>query len=381
MAAPIVVGSLFALLLILGGVISAKKRRALAERESEAKAERPAVSVVVIELESQTFVDEVSLPGVVDPWKDVWVAAQVAGIVVGVSVVEGDTVARGAPLCRIDDRDYVAALAGADAGADAANSAVGLAALQFERMAKLRRDGTVGQAEYDAAEAAVRQARASFRQAMAASAGAKLALERTVIRAPMTGFVSRLPATVGILLSPGARVARIVDTTKVRVNIGIPERDLLAVGGQKKVDLTFSAIPDHKYVGKRIYLGIEPEDRSRTYKMQLAIDNRDGALRPGMFAKGRIIRGKPRDAILVPLFAVIPRAKDKIVFVEEDGVARRRIVETGVLQGKKLREARVEITGGLAPGDRLIVVGHRQVEDGDRVTISEMPSALRDLMQ
>jgi len=379
--APAVVVGLLVLLVVVWGLVSAKQRRILAEREAAARSKRPPVSVVVIPLESRVFIDKVDLPGVVEPWDDVWVSAQVAGVVIGVSVEEGDTVTEGAPLCRIDDRDYVAALEQATAGRDAANSALGLANVQFERIARLRRDGTVGQAEYDTAEAAVTQAKAAARQAEAVISGAKLALERTVVRAPMAGFVSKRPAAVGSLLSPGGRVARIVDTRKVRVNVGIPERDVLAVGGLKTVELTLAAVPGRRFTGRRVYLGVEPEDGSRTYRMQLAVDNADGALRPGMFAKARIVRGKPRRVVMAPLFAVIPREKDKVVFVEKSGVARRRVVETGALVGSSLMEAEVEITSGLDAGDRLIVVGHRQVEDGDEVVAGEMPPGLKDLMR
>jgi len=369
------------LLIIVWSLVSAKQRRILAKREAAARSRKPTVSVAVIPLESQVFVDKVDLPGVVEPWNDVWVSAQVAGVVMEVSVEEGDTVTEGAPLCRIDDRDYVAALEQATAGRDAATSALGLAEVQFERIARLRRDGTVGQAEYDAAEAAVSQARAAARQAEAAISGAKLALGRPVVRAPMAGFVSKRPAAVGALLSPGGRVARIVDTRKVRVNVGIPERDVLAVGGLKIVELTLAAVPGRRFTGVRVYLGVEPEDGSRTYRMQLAVDNADGALRPGMFAKARIVRGKPRQVVMVPLFSVIPREKDRIVFVEEGGVARRRVVETGALVGSNLVEAQVEISDGLEAGDRLIIVGHRQVEDGDKVIAGEMPPGLKDLMR
>ena len=378
---PGIVGALFALVVVLGSIISARKARILAEQKNAAKSGRPPVSVVVLPLESRTFVDEVKLPGVVEPWNDVWVSAQVAGRVVGVSVEEGDTVTEGAPLCRIDDRDYVAELDRANAARDAAKSVLGLAELQFARMAKLRRDGTVGQAEYDSAESVVRQAEASVRQAATAIERAKLSLDRTVVRAPMTGFISKRPAAVGALLAPGARVARLVNTTKVRVNVGIPERDVLAVGGLEKVDITFAAVPGRTFKGRRVYLGVEPEENSLTYRLQLAVDNNDGTLRPGMFAKARIVRGKPRQIILVPLFAVIPRERDKIVFVEEDGVARRRVVVTGALLGSKLEEASVEISDGLAAGEKLIIVGHRQVEDGDKVTAGEMPQGLRELMQ
>jgi hypothetical protein len=77
------------------------------------------------------------------------------------------------------------------------------------------------------------------------------------------------------------------------------------------------------------------------------------------------VRRKP----VVRLWSVIPREKDKIVFVAEDGVARRRAISIGLIMGSTLTEAEVEITAGLDGGEKLIVQGQRRVEDGDGVTI------------
>ncbi len=373
-----VVGGAALLALVLLIVIL---RRVMSPPEQEAGEDRSATPVVVTRLEPRTVVDRIRLPGVVSAWEEVTVAAQVGGVVVSLEVDEGDEVAKGDVLCRLDDRDYRAALDKESASSDRARAARDLAELQLGRVRQLKADGVAGQAEYDSADAAFRQAAATVLQAKAAIRQAKLALERTVVVAPMAGTISEVPAKVGALIPPGGHVARIVDIRKVRVAVGIPERDVVAVEKLKEVTLTLSAVPGKVFKGERTYLGVEPQKGSRTFRLELAVDNAGRRIRPGMFATAEVVRGIHTDAIVIPLFSVIPREKDKVVFVEEDGVARRRVVETGLMMGSSIEKAKVMITGGLVAGERLIVVGHRQVEDGQRVKPGPAPEALQKVMK
>jgi membrane fusion protein (multidrug efflux system) len=373
----VVVGAAF-LALVLGIAIV---RRLLSSPEQEAGGDRAATPVVVTRLEPGTVVDKIRLPGVVSAWEEVTVAAQVGGAVVSLEVHEGDEVAKGDVLCRLDDRDYKAALDKESASFDRARAARDLADLQLGRVRRLKADGVTGQAEYDSADAAFRQAAATVSQAKAAVAQAALALERTVVVAPMAGTISGVPAKVGALIPPGGPVARIVDIRKVKVAVGIPERDVAAAEKLKEVTLTLNAVPGKVFRGRRTYLGVEPQKGSRTFRLELAVDNAGRRIRPGMFATAEVVRGVYPDAIVIPLFSVIPREKDKVVFVEEDGVARRRVVETGLMMGSSIEKARVMVNGGLAAGERLIVVGHRRVEDGQRVKPGPAPEALQKVIQ
>ncbi len=371
------VGGLAVLALVLGLVIVARVRRV----PEPSQRTRPAKDVVVWRITPRDLVDDVRLPGTVQARDSLWVMAQVAGEVVSVKVEPGRKVEKGDPLCHIDERDYKAAADQAQAAVAQASAGLRLARLQLARMKKLQADGAIGKAQFDVADAAVSQAEAAREQATAARERASLALERTIVRAPLSGVVSEVPVSVGTVLAPRKNVARIVDSRKVKVVVGIPERDVLAVRGIKEVDISFSAIPGRQFTGRKTYLGVETEPRARVYRLELEVDNFEGLIRPGMLASTTVIRGIHRDAILVPLFAVIPRERDRIVFLEEDGVARRRVVETGILIGAKIEDAKVEITKGLRAGENLIVLGQRQVEDGDPVVIRETPEAMKELMK
>lgn len=372
-----VVGGAGLVALVLGIIIW----RVATRPKEDAGDEKPPTAVVVRPLEPETVVDRIRLPGIVSAWREVTVSAQVGGVVVSVEVDEGDEVAKGEVLCRVDDRDHKAALDKENAALDQARAARDLAELRFERVRRLKADKVIGQSEYDSSEAALRQAKAMVERAAASKVQAALTLERTVVVAPMRGTVSEVSAEAGALISPGGSVARIVDIRKVRVAVGIPERDVRAVEKLTVVDLTLSAVPGKVFAGKRTYLGVEPRKGSRTYRLELEVDNPEREIRPGMFATADIIRGTLKGAIVIPLFAVIPREKDRIVFVEEDGVARRRVVRIGLMMGSRIEKARVVITRGLSSGDRLIVVGHRQVEDGQKVRPGPAPEALKKVIQ
>ncbi|MBD3348277.1 MAG: efflux RND transporter periplasmic adaptor subunit, partial [Candidatus Eisenbacteria bacterium] len=231
------------------------------------------------------------------------------------------------------------------------------------------------------AKANLAQAKAGRELARARLAQASLALERTVVTSPISGIVSTVTVEAGELVGPGKAIARVVDIGTVRVAVGIPERDVLAVRDRREFDLSFESVPGRSFRGTRTYLGVEPAERSLAYRLELEVDNSGNLIRPGMFATVTVVRETRRDAVVVPLFSVIPQQDSKIVFVEEDGLARERTVEIGLLMGRHLEDARVEITKGLVPGDRLILVGHRQVEDGDPVTVSEAPEALKKVMK
>lgn len=363
-------------LVVLGMSVAVRSKggRVVQERTQGRAAEKPPVDVATRKLRPRVVVDRIKLPGVVAAWEEVWVSAQVGGVVVSLAVQEGDEVEAGAVLCRLDDRDYRATARGARAALDRAEATADLAEKQLSRVTGLHDEGASTGAEYDAALSARKQARAGVEQAKSALRRAELSLERTVLRSPIAGAVSNLPVAVGELVSSGRRVARIVDLRRVRVQVGIPERDVLAARSLEKADVTVDSL-GMTFTGEKVYLGVEPEERARVYRMDLAADNPDRLIRPGMFAAAEIVRGVHEDAVVVPLFSVIPREKDKVVFVEEGGVARKRKVELGVFLGRE-----VEVTRGLLPGERLIVVGQRQVEDGDPVKPGKPPEGLSDIM-
>ena len=306
---------------------------------------------------NRRFVDRVVLPGTIEANKDVSVRAEVRGALVERSCEEGNHVKKGQRVAQIDARDYK------DAPEDA-KAALALAESTYERVSKLIETGAATQAELDTAQA-------KRRQAIARKSDAERSLERTSITSPIDGVVDRLHVEVGELIEDAALVARIIDASRVKVQIGIPEVDVRFVRELKAVSFRVSAAGDATFEGDVAFVTLAPAENARVYVMELQVDNADGRLRPGMIVKADVVRKVHEEAIVVPLFAVVPQDRGHAVFVEEDGQTRRIDVKLGAFQGQE-----VLIPSGLEVGQRLIVQGQRQVEDGQHVrVVREIESA------
>ena len=336
-------------------VINAKKTK-MAEAQAKALAnERPPTNVVLLDVQPTTIRDRINLPGAIEPWTDLELLAKINGEIIEVSVIEGDKVTQGQVIARIDPTDYQIAL-------DAAKASYRMAHANLKRFEKLFEMRLIPKSEFEKNETQVQTTKAEMEKA-------ELSLSRCNITAPMSGVIRRLDAKKGLLLSVADPIARILEIDKVKAVIGIPESDVPFVRNIDTVQLTVQALNNLKIEGRKHVLAASPENIARLYKLELAIANPDGMLLPGMFVRADIVKNVAKASMSVPLYTVITRNQEQFVYVEKDGWAERRPVELGILEDWK-----VQIKKGLATGDRVIVEGHRNVEEGQRINVVRVVS-------
>lgn len=346
-----------ALFMVIG-----KKQEVLAQKQAMSlKTERPPVNVVVLTVREETIRDVLDLPGVLEPWTDLTLLAKIHGEIIQVPVREGDRVRQGQTIALVDPADYRIAL-------DSARASLDLAEADLKRTRTLFEKNLVPRADLDSMETRVKTARA-------ASADAALKLSRCAITAPMDGVVQRLDAKTGLLLSVADPVARILDIDRVKAVVGMPESDVEAARRSSRVDLLVTALDNRRISGKKHFLSMAPANTARLYNLELEVANPDLSLLPGMFIRARIVRQSAEKALSVPLYSVIQRDGRMFVHVEEEGVARRRQVSLGILE-----KWRVQVKGGIRPGDRVIVEGHRNVEEGQRVHVARVLDGFPEVM-
>jgi membrane fusion protein, multidrug efflux system len=302
------------------------------------------------------FREMIRVTGTVRADRDVVVSAEEAGIVRELLVPRGAAVRPGQPLARIDARVLETQVREAEARA-------ALARETWDRRKRLFEDDRVG------SELAYLEARYQWEQAEAAVATLRERLQRTVVRAPVGGIVDERLVETGAMVSAGSTVARIVGIDPIKVVAGIPERfaDDVAVGAAARV--TFDVFPGQPFEGTIGFVGTTVNPRNRTFEIEVVIPNPGGSIKPEMVANVEVTRRDLDDAIAVPQDALVRVEQGFVAFVTEtDGgaaVARARPVTLGAAQGN-----RVVVHDGLEPGDHLIVVGHKQVADGDRIRIT-----------
>ena len=350
---PTLLTMLFLLILVgtivgLSGTIKAEKERITAEKMAAVATERPPVNVVLLDVNPTTLEDRINLPGVIEPWEKLSVLSKIHGTVVKVEVSEGDKVAKGQVIARMDPADF-------QIDVDSARATYELAAANYKRRATLYEEGIVPRADIDSLEATVKTSKAALENA-------ELMLSRCTIKAPISGVIRRLDATEGLLLGVSDPVAEILQIDRVKAVIGIPESDVALVKNIKEVNLTIQALDNREVVGRHHFLAGSPENGARLYRLELAIDNEENLIMPGMFVRAQLVKRVINDTVAVPLFTVIKREDQKFVFVEEDGVAKKQPVELGIME-----DWLVQITRGLSPGDRVVVEGHRDIDDGSKL--------------
>jgi len=356
---PTLLTTLFLLTLVgtivgLSGTIKAEKERIAAEKMEAVATERPPVNVVLLDVNPTTLEDRINLPGVIEPWEKLSVLSKIHGTVIKLEVREGDKVAKGQVIARIDPVDFQIAV-------DSARATYELADANYKRRAALFEEGIVPRADIDSMEAKVKTSKAALENA-------ELMLSRCTIKAPISGVIRRLDAKEGLLLGVSDPVAEILQIDRVKAVVGIPESDVALVKNIKEVTLTIQALDNRKVVGRNHFLASSPENSARLYRLELAIDNRDNLIMPGMFVRARLVKRVINDTVAVPLFTVIKREDQKFVFIEEAGVAKKQPVELGIME-----DWLVQITKGLSPGDKVVVEGHRDIDDGFKLrTVREI---------
>jgi len=193
---------------------------------------------------------------------------------------------------------------------------------------------------------------------------ARLFLRRSTILSPLDGIVDLCSKEEGELVKAQDPLLRIVQTQPVKAVFHLPEQDVTYLRAGMEAEVTVDALSPLPLAGSVAHIGVTSDPATSTYRLEVDLPNDDGALKPGMLARLRLLRQGLDGAVTAPVFAVITEGKDSFVMLYEEGVARRHEVATGIVDGN-----RVQITSGLAEGRLLIVKGQRVLEDGQRVAL------------
>jgi RND family efflux transporter MFP subunit len=205
---------------------------------------------------------------------------------------------------------------------------------------------------------------------------ARLSLNRTKIKAPINGRINEVMAKKGDWVGVAKPIAQILQYEKVKVSVGVPESDVASVFDLDEAQVTIDALGGLKVVGKKYFLARQPRSLARLYDLELLIDNPDGRILPGMFARVELVKQVFENALMIPLYSVISQGKENFVYIINDSKAHKRHVALGVLD-----QWEIQIKDGLKPGDQVVVVGHRMLDEGQLVEIIKNVEDTREILQ
>ncbi len=335
------------------------------------------VSVVTLIPTPHRFVTE--LPGRIAPTRVAEVRARVAGIVLERTFQQGALVKAGDLLYRIDPSRYEVELAAAEAALAKAKAALEQAEQQLQRVENLVRGKAASQAQYESALGTARQAQADIAARTADVRRAKLDLDYTSVRAPISGQIGGALVTEGALVGQGeathlATIQQLdpiyADFTQSAEKLHQLRRDFESGALEQidpetaKVQLVLSDGPIYPYDGKLLFseASVDPSTGQITLRGEFPNPKRE--LLPGMYVRVHIEVGIDKDALTVPQQAI--RRNDtggsEVYLLRDDN----RVIVQPVGVGRMVDNQWV-VQSGLKPGDRVVVEGFQKFSAGDRV--------------
>lgn len=340
-----------------------------ASHASPASAPTPEVGVYTIAASTVAYVSE--LPGRTTDFRQAEIRPQVSGILQKRLFTEGQQVTAGEVLYQIDAATYEAALATAEANVSRANVTAGNAKRRLARLEGLLSTQVVSQQDVDDAKAALLQAEADVKAALAQRQSAQINLNYTQIKAPISGQIGRSTVTEGALVTANqsAVLATIRQLDPIYVDLTQSSSELLQLRrqfpqAQHQVVPVSLQLEDQSVYGLRGELqfseaSVDPSTGMVT--LRAVFPNPNGELLPGMFVRASLAQAEQPDTVLVPQVAVIrtPKGGASVMVVSADATVAVRPVTLG-----RTHQSYWVVESGLTPGEQVIVAGVQKVKPG-----------------
>jgi membrane fusion protein, multidrug efflux system len=333
----------------------------------------PPVGVVTVQLEPVTLTTE--LPGRTSPYESSEVRPQVDGIILRRLFQEGEIVHAGQTLYQIDPAPYAAQAANARAALARAQASIASTSALARRYGELVKINAIARQDYDNAIAGAGQARADVGAQRAALAAAEINLHRTAVKAPITGRIGTSAFTVGALVTAAQTqpLATIQRLDPIYVDINQSSADVLRLrkqlmsgelsrgGSAARVRLQLEDGSEYPIDGRFQFADVTVDQGTGSVTVRALFPNPQGLLLPGMYVRARLVEGTRAQGILAPQQAIGRDEKGgptALVVGAGDKLEARALVAPRTIGDKWL------VTGGLKPGDRLVMDGAMMLRPG-----------------
>ncbi|MEX1017869.1 MAG: efflux RND transporter periplasmic adaptor subunit [Phycisphaeraceae bacterium] len=380
-----IAGALLAVALLgwLGFAIYGKVTEA---REAPARRDgAPAVAVQTATVQRGPILDQRTFTGTLNARHQFAVAPKIAGRINRLHVDIGDVVTRNQVVAELDNAEFVqqveearAELAVGEASLEETRSNLASAERELGRMQSLREQRVASESELDKAQSAfdaqrarLRVAEAQVAQREAALRSAEVRLSYTQVRASWQDddtqrVVGERFADEGDTLAANAPLVSVLNIATLRAVVFVTELDYPRMAMGQQAQVRADAFPDAVFEAEVMALSPQFREASRQARVELAVPNADGRLKPGMFVRVRLKLDEIAEATIVPLDALVTRQNQQGVFVAdvEARTARFLPVRVGITEGQ-----RVQLLEPASLEGRVVTLGQHLLEDGSTITL------------
>ncbi len=354
------VRSLMILLMITALVVSL----AACKKEKKAEQER-LVNVKVWTSEVRKVQPYLETTGTLKADEEVMVSTEVDGLIRKIYVDEGTPVHPGKLLAEINETDYQLDVKRSDAALKQAEASLANARAEFKRKEALYREELITRQQFDDISTRMVVAEADLERAKATLSISQERLVRTKIYSPIVGAVKDKKVSVGDFVRNGMPILQLIKIDPLKLNFTISEKDVAGLKTGQEVVFTVDAFPGKQFKGKVNLLYPNVEERTRTLQAQALVPNTGQLLKPGYFARVQIFTQAPREAVMVPITALMYDGPVIRIFVVNGGKARERIIKTGNKFGEYM-----EVREGLKDKEQVVIVGQNNLSEGVKVNVA-----------
>lgn len=322
--------------------------------EAQAAAEEPAIPVEAAKVVNEDVAAVYAGTATLEADEQATVVSQITGVVLEIYAEEGDYVDAGQVLARVETDRYRLRV-------EQAGAALKRLETDFQRKKELFERELVSADDFERVSAELQGQKAEYDLA-------RLDLEYTSIRAPISGYISERLVRAGNLVALHDPVYRVTSYDPLLAVLHVPERELRVLRKGLEVSVALDAWPGEKFAGEIIRISPVIDPATGTFRVTAAVTDRGDMLKPGLFGRVEILYDLHEDVPVIPRSAVITEDERNHVFVvKEDGSAVRRAIQLGYQ-----RAGVVEVREGVSAGETVVTAGKGSLSDGARVEIIEI---------
>ncbi len=302
------------------------------------------------------------------------VRAEVGGSILATYAEKGQSVREGQVLARIDDTALRDQYLSARSAVTTAEAAAAVARRNLERAQRLVQAGAIADRDLETAQLGASSAESQLSDARARMVLADKQLQKTEIRAPLTGVVSDRPVSAGDVVQPGMALLTVVDPRSMRLDAAVPADQLASVHVNAPVFFTVNGYPGRSFQGRIERINPTADPATGQVAVYVSVPNASGALVGGLYAQGRVA-SETRQGIIVPAAAVTDNGSGPMTVMRIRG---GRVQSVPVQVGLRDEQAEtVELTAGLVPGDTLLVGTAQGISPGTQIRVQAVTEAVR----
>jgi RND family efflux transporter MFP subunit len=349
-------------------------------QEGQAQEEKKVVPVVIYKAALSDFEDTLPAMGTIKGLKEIELRFETNGVIEAINFKEGDLIKTGDTIAVLNQQDAILKLEYSQAKLKTTQTQMLTAKKKLEVHQRLYELGSIIKTKLEEVALEYENAKSQVASSEKEVAFAKQEIQKAYITSPIDGIMGTRDTETGEFVTSATKIGTVIDISSVYAEVGIIEKDMQKVALEQEATITVDAYPDVEFKG--IIDNILPviEGKSRTLTCKIKIDNAQGQLLPGMFARGAIFVFGQKGAIVLPNACLRDKDNDgkfdSLFVVDEENVAHISDIEIGYLATDK-----VVVSAGLEEGQLVVTEARGELQDGSTVEILETQEGLGPMEQ